>query len=153
MSLDMNEQYEKIYKYCYFKTQNATVAEDLTQEAFLRYFSQSTYINRGKQLAYLYTIARNLCIDTYKSKKTEMLDEDFAASNSINKLELQIAVKEALQILPPIEQEIILLRYVNDMTIGEICNITGLSRFAVYRRTSSALAQLKSVLKEDDFFE
>ncbi|MEM0580139.1 sigma factor [Blautia sp. HA2174] len=57
MSADIEEQYDKIYRYCYFKTQNAALAEDLTQECFLKYISQNTYVERGKELAYLYTIA------------------------------------------------------------------------------------------------
>lgn len=42
MSADIEEQYDKIYRYCYFKTQNAALAEDLTQECFLKYISQNT---------------------------------------------------------------------------------------------------------------
>lgn len=63
MSIDINEQYDKIYRYCYFKVKSRCLAEDLTQETFLRYFAQTSYVHRGKRLAYLYTIARNLCID------------------------------------------------------------------------------------------
>ncbi|WP_242860907.1 sigma factor [Defluviitalea phaphyphila] len=37
---------------------NKEVAEDLTQETFLKYFSQTSYINRGKSLTFLYTIAK-----------------------------------------------------------------------------------------------
>lgn len=44
MSADIEEQYDKIYRYCYFKTQNAALAEDLTQECFLKYISQNTYV-------------------------------------------------------------------------------------------------------------
>jgi len=66
MSLSIHDQYDKIYKYCYFKVKDKQTAEDLTQETFLRYFSQKSYINKGKPLAYLYTIAKNLCIDFYR---------------------------------------------------------------------------------------
>ena len=58
MSIDMQEQYDKIYRYCYYKVNNSALAEDLTQETFLKYFEQTAYIERGKMLAYLYTIAR-----------------------------------------------------------------------------------------------
>jgi len=65
VSLSLQEQYDKVYKYCYFKVKNAHLAEDLAQETFLRFFGQQSYISRGKPLAYLYTIAKNLCIDAY----------------------------------------------------------------------------------------
>jgi len=151
VSIDVKEQYDKIYKYCYFKTNNATLAEDLTQETFLKYFSQNTYIERGKPLAYLYTIAKNLCIDSYKRRSLEELNEDLAAKNEIEKVELRISVKQALQLLPILEQELLLLRYINELSVGEICKITNLSRFSVYRKINVALAALKSVLREEDF--
>lgn len=37
MSLELEDQYEKIYKYCYFKVKNRHLAEDLTQETFLKF--------------------------------------------------------------------------------------------------------------------
>lgn len=152
MSLDLREQYDKIYKYCYFKTSNQTIAEDITQETFLKYFSQSTYINRGKQLAYLYTIARNLCIDTYKRRPLQELEEEHPGPNQTGDIELKIAVRQALQLLEPMDQELLLLRYVNQMSVGEIALVTGCSRFVIYRKTTAALARLKSMLKEEDFF-
>ena len=57
MSNNLPILYDKIYKYCYFKVNNKDVAEDLTQDTFLKYFSQNAYIDKGKPLAYLYTIA------------------------------------------------------------------------------------------------
>lgn len=151
MSLNTAEQYDKIYRYCYFKTSNASLAEDLTQETFLRYFSQSSYTGRGKQLAYLYTIAKNLCIDAYKRRPLQELSEEYPAPDEMRDVELQVAVKQALQILSQTERELLLLRYVNELPVGEICLLTGLSRFAVYRKTTAALALLKSALKEEDF--
>lgn len=65
MSVSLQEQYDKVYKYCYFKVKSKDIAEDLTQETFLRYFRQSSYISRGQPLSYLYTIAKNQCIDYY----------------------------------------------------------------------------------------
>lgn len=153
MSIDIDEQYSKIYKYCYFKLGNASLAEDLTQETFLRYFSQSTYIDRGKGLAYLYTIAKNLCIDTYKAKSTAVLKEEHLAPEGMHNVELQIAVRQALKMLTREEQELLLLRYANEVSVGEICGIMGMSRFSVYRRITAALAQLKTVLREEDFLE
>ena len=155
MSLELKDQYDKIYKYCYFKVKNAHLAEDLTQETFLKFFSQNSYINRGKPLAYLYTIARNLCTDAYKKADTVSLDETsgdiFAMNDDFDDLETNIAVKQAVSILPQDLQEIILLRFTNDLSVLEISNITGLSRFAVHRKIKNALGKLKLILREEDF--
>lgn len=61
--MNLEEYYNNIYRYCYLHTQNRHTAEDLTQETFLKFLETSNYQDRGKPLAFLYTIARNLCID------------------------------------------------------------------------------------------
>ena len=152
MSLLLQEQYDKIYKYCYFKVKNEHLAEDLTQETLLRFFEQNSYINRGKPLAYLYTIARNLCIDTFrKSREQPLTDEEAAPDAAIDALESNMAVKGAIAALPDDLQEILLFRFSSELSIKEICGITGLSRFAVRRKINGALEKVKISLKEEDF--
>lgn len=145
MAPDIEEQYDKIYKYCYFKVHNTHLAEDLTQETFLRYFAQNSYINRGKQLAYLYTIARNLCTDYYRKRKIEELPEEIA-DNFMEEVENNLYLQMAVEKLPEEMQELILLHYVNGLTGREISEITGLSRTAIYRREKEALKRLKKML-------
>ena len=50
--MNLEEYYDDIYRYCFFRIQDRSLAEDLTQETFL------------------YTIARNLCIDYIRHTKT-----------------------------------------------------------------------------------
>lgn len=149
MSVDLKEHYDKVYRYCYYKVANAPLAEDLTQETFLKYFAQNSYIEHGKRLAYLYTIARNLCMDAFRRIQPEALREDMPDRDPFERLELGIALQQALRTLPVQEQEMLLFRYANELSVGEIASIMGISRFAVYRRTSSALSSLRALLKED----
>ena len=151
MSIDMQEQYEKIYRYCYYKVRNSVLAEDLTQETFLKYFAQNAYIERGKMLAYLYTIARNLCIDGFRKIQPDILTEDIPDTDCFEQIELKLTLWQALKTLPEQEQELLLLRYVNELSVGEISSIIGISRFVVYRRIGSAIAALKKILREEDF--
>lgn len=41
--MELEEQYDKIYRYCYFKLQHVQKAEDITQETFLRYLESKRY--------------------------------------------------------------------------------------------------------------
>lgn len=166
MSLDISGQYDKIYRYCYFKVNDRCLAEDLTQETFLRYFSQGSYVSRGKQLAYLYTIARNLCIDYYRSagraeRMGAAVQEGYYAGaaygvadkcpqNPMEHVEKTLSLQMAVDKLPPEQQELILLRYVNELSVREICKITGLSRSSEYRMEKAALRKLKKILQEGD---
>lgn len=147
----INAHYDKIYKYFFFKMNNQDLAEDLTQETFLKYFDQNTYVDHGKSLAYLYTIARNLCIDYFRKEKPTSLQEDISAEDKITKIETQTAIKNAVNTLSQEQQELILLRYANDLKINNISEITGLSRFTVRRKLKIAYDQLKQILREEDF--
>jgi RNA polymerase sigma-70 factor (ECF subfamily) len=153
MSLELEDQYDKIYKYCYFKVKNKEVAEDLTQETFLKFFNQTSYINRGKQLAYLYTIARNQCNDYFRKQQTVPYDESLAEAYEMTSIENSLTVKQAVDRLSEDLQEIILLRYSNELGIGEIASFKKISRFAVYRKLNVALKELKNILREEDYNE
>ncbi|MDW2798969.1 RNA polymerase sigma factor [Clostridium boliviensis] len=150
MSIDMQEQYDKIYRYCYYKVKNSALAEDLTQETFLKYFEQTAYIERGKMLAYLYTIARNLCIDAFRKVQPELLTQDIPDKDYFEQIELNLTIRKVLNSLPEQKRELLLLRYVNELSVVEISSILQISRFAVYRRTGSAITALKKLLREED---
>lgn len=155
--LDLNEHYEKIYTFCYFRVKNKQVAEDLTQETFLKYF-ENDYIEKGKKLAFLYTIARNLCIDYYRKNKytqnTEDIDDlkDILVSKSVD-IETVLTVKSAVETLTIEEQEIVLLRFTNELAIGEIANYLKISRFSLYRKIKTIMKKLNQELNKEDFYE
>lgn len=150
MSMDLEEQYDKIYRYCYFKLQRRDLAEDITQETFLRFLESKTYQNRGQALQYLYTIARNLCWDEYRRQPTQPLPEELADAGCEEQLVLGLALRAALQELPEEERELVLLRYVNEVPVKVIGEVLGLSRFAVYRRTSAVLQKLQQKLGKEE---
>lgn len=151
MSEFINAHYDKIYKYCYFKIKNQYVAEDLTQETFLKFFNQNTYIDNGKSLAYLYTIAKNLCIDYMRKKKSISLNDELVYKDEFEQIDIKASIKYAISTLTDQQQEIILLKYANDLKISDIAMVTGLSRFAVNRKLKTAHEQLKLILREEDF--
>ena len=151
--MDIEEQYDKIYRYCYFKIYDEQVAQDITQETFLRFCNQGLNLGSDKELSYLYTIAKNLCIDHFRKRTVESLEEiteeviDDPTEDLIGNLTLRMIISK----LPEDEQELIFLRYVNEVSITTICKITGLSRFAVYRKLSKSLKWLKEELLKEGF--
>lgn len=153
MHMDLEEQYDKIYRFCYFKIRHRELAEDITQETFLRFFESREYKEKGKNLHYLYTIARNLCIDEYRKKKVEPLEGEILDMEAEEKMITGISVKLALSALTENERELLLLRYVNEVGISEIGKIYGISRFAVYRRLARAENNLKNKLERGKLYE
>lgn len=172
--MDIEEQYDKIYRYCYFRLHDRQLTQDITQETFLRFYRQDLGLDKGKELPYLYTVARNLCIDEFRKKKfggtgetdTGITIDDVSVKDSYPGSDVMAAacdkseewidimiLRAAIAKLPPEEQELLLLRYVNEVSVASICKITGISRFAVYRRLSKSLKWLKKELIKEGFSE
>ena len=151
--MNLEEQYDRIYKYLYFHLHDGHTAEDLTQETFLRFLGSRTYRDENRQLQFLYTIARNLCNQYYRDRTIvysldEALDhplsEDFAQS-----LAEHAVLTDALQQLSQEEREMLFLRYINDVPVPVISGLYHISRFAVYRRLNKILKKIKDELERE----
>ena len=153
--MDIEEQYDKIYRYCYFRLYDKQLAQDITQETFLRFYRQGSSFDHGKELPYLYTIAKNLCIDEFRKRTVDSIEEieNKATSDPSEEWIDALVLRSIVSKLPNDEQELLFLRYANELPITSICKITGLSRFAVYRRLSKSLKWLKEELKKEGFSE
>lgn len=155
MFIDTEELYDKLYRYCYVKTKHQQIAEDITQETFLRFLESHNYRDIGKQTAYLYTIARNLCYDHFRKNAAYPLElkEELLLADETETQTTTIALEQTLQQLPEQERELLFLRYTNGLSAAQTAAILHISRFAVYRREKQALKQLKSVLDRRDFYD
>lgn len=145
--MDYEAQYDKIYRYCYFKVNNATVAEDITQETFLRFLESMQYREQGKSLNYLYTIARNLCIDEVRKQPWQELSGELAEEGPEELLIERIEIQQAIKKLEPQEQELMLLRYVNEVPLKDICELYECSRFALNRRLKQVIKNLRRYME------
>ena len=150
--MDLEERYDKLYRYCYMKTRHPQAAEDVTQETFLRFLGTRDVGDMERHIAYLYTIARNLCVDFYRARQDLSLDQvPPPAQDPEEAHTLRIALEQVLERLPEEDRELIFLRYTNQLPVGKVAEILGLSRFAVYRREKQILKRLRSQLDGRDF--
>lgn len=151
MSIDLKDQYDKIYRYCYLRVRNREIAEDLTQETFLRFLEHPQYHDKGGALQYLYTIAGNLCIDEYRKKPVESLPEEISEStDDESEWVTHIALCNAVASLSDEEREIILLRYVNEVPVSAISSLYKISRFALNRKIKKILAALRKEFEKEE---
>ena len=144
MALDIEEQYEKIYRYCFYRLHDQELAEDITQETFLRWFASDTYRNQGQLLQYLYTVARNLCADEFRRSASQPIPEDIPSEDTDPLL--SIALRTELDKLNGEDRELVLLRYINEVPVGVLCKLYGQSRFSLYRRIKHILKVLRDAL-------
>ncbi len=145
MAIDLEEQYDKIYRYCYFRLKNRERAEDVTQETFLRWFASDTYRDRNQLLHYLYTVARHLCADEYRRPVSLPLPEE-VPDREADPL-LSIALQTELDRLPPEDRELVLLRCVNGEPMAVLSKLYGQSRFALRWRLNRILKTLRDALE------
>lgn len=129
----IRKYYANVFNYCKYHSTDIHTAEDITQEVFLTFINEiHNYKHHGKLLNFLYTIARNKCID----ERRKMSNKDVSTECVIKNLEIQFTdfksgidyfiVKDAIESLPSDIKEIIILYYYLGMKqkeIAEICNI------------------------------
>ncbi|HEX8951341.1 MAG TPA: RNA polymerase sigma factor [Polyangia bacterium] len=149
---------------------DTAAAEDVTQETFLRLVKGAdAYERQAKFTTWLYTIARNLCVDAArrgKHRKAASLDapvgdEDGSASlldfvadggaavdRQAQSRELAVRLQQAIESLPDEQREIFLLREVADLQFNEIANVIGCPENTVKSRMRYALEKLREALEE-----
>ncbi len=151
--MDIELFYDKIFRYCYYRIGDKTAAEDLTQETFLRFLNSDSRMPER----YLYTIAKNLCIDEYRKTRPILTDEAGSEADEIpgpdetESMVDRMTILNAMEQMPEEEREVLILRYVNDESVSDICVLTGLSRFAVYRRCKEAANRMKELLGKENY--
>lgn len=145
--MNIEKEYDNIFRYALYHTNSKEDAEDITQEAFLKYLEHTEYHKKNCEMQILYTIVRNLCIDMSRKTKTVQLDDDIVTeSDMITNTALKIAMSK----LSSEDSEIIIMRYVNDENISVIAKVFGVSRFKMSRRIKSIVKQLEAELREED---
>lgn len=156
-----DDYYERIYNYIYHRLGEASLAEDMAGEVFLRMLEsvQTDRAWRTSLTGWLYRIAHNLVIDHYRRRgrhDESELDERIAADDrigtprvSVEQMLTQQQLSLALVYLTDEQQEVVVLKFVEDMSNGEIAEIMGKSEGAVKALQHRALTTLRRVLEGD----
>lgn len=151
---------DKIYKFIYFKVDSAD-AEDITELTFIKAWEKRKKYDPKKSSfsSWLYTIARNTVIDHYRvSKPVAELDptlsDDKRISNPKDRTEQSLNadfLREAVSELPKNYRDIILLRFIDDLSYSEIAKILDKSEGSIRIMQFRAIRQLRDILKKSGF--
>ena len=140
----IEECYADVLAYCRRHAKSREEAEEITQEAFLRFVANQPREGAPKKpTAYLITIARNLCIDAARRKGVMTFVPISEAAEPETSDDYPSEMQSMLEALDDREREAVELRYDQGLGIGDIATIMGVSRFAVNRLIKKALAQLR----------
>ena len=148
----VEEHYDDVMAYCRRHAPSYDEAPDVAQEAFLRFVRSGRSPIEGKPLAYLLTIARNLCIDASRAKRPPAVPLDVDVPDRSPGADPAAAcagseVGGLIGALDPELREVVELRFDQGFKVGEIAQVLGVSRFAVNRRLNRALAELRRGLE------
>lgn len=163
------ELYDKnindIYRFIYFKIGKKDEASDLSSLVFLKTWEhiQKNKISDNQTLrALVYKIARNVVVDYYRNRRPESLSLD-DENNRIEvvdeeyNLETEIGVKgeyEKLMVkimeLKNEYREILIMRFVNDLSLEEIADITGKKKINIRVLLHRAIKALKEMVEEKE---
>ena len=141
--------YDDVFHYCLRHVGSKEDAQDLTQEVFLRVVrAKADYEDRGKPLAYLYTVARHACADFHRARRAAWVElgedvPDPAAERAAD----EVGLADLIARLDEAEREVIALRYDQGLGVSEIAQALGTSRFAVHRTAKRALAKLERMMQ------
>jgi RNA polymerase sigma-70 factor, ECF subfamily len=137
-----------------------SLAEDLTQEAFLRALrSIRQYHPTRRFKPWLYAIAVNVARDHFKRADTRyaavLTDDEFTALADPIELDESIVddtqrVAVAIRALPVHQREVIILRYYQNLSLAEIAEALTIPIGTVKSRLSLGLRQLRLWLKDDE---
>ena len=136
-----------IYRYLLRMTGRGEVAEDLTQDVFLRVVrGADEYDARDREASWLFRIARNLLIDWQRRRSREPASREGGEPAIEPGHDLAIGIRQALAQLPVEEREAFLLRAVGGFSHEEIAALVDSTPAGARSRIFRARLKLRTVL-------
>lgn len=158
MDLFVRKYYAKILQYCQYHCPDRDAAQDLTQETFVRFFAAlASYRHNGRSLNYLYTIARNLCIDWGRKRREYLFLEDEgeqksteeAGKDEMEQFDQKLYLESALKKLPDELREAVVLHYFHELSLRETAGILQIGLPLVKYRVKRAKELLRAELEQE----
>jgi RNA polymerase sigma-70 factor (ECF subfamily) len=153
-----------IYRFVLVKVGRREEAEDITHQVFLSAWQNvGNYKHRGHPFSsWLYQIARNQVIDYYRAKKGDVsldkVDPESFATGSVASLDLTMKLEmekvgSAIARLKPEYQDVIALRFIEDISLKETAAILKKTEGSIKLMQHRAIKELRKILGDDESHE
>lgn len=148
--------FDKIFKFIYFRVNHKEIAEDLTEEVFIKAWTNIRTVKEESFGGWLYQIAKNKVIDHYRQKKAvvdiediqNILESDQNLSDDANTAVERIIMMNCLKQLTPEQQIIIKLKFLEDMENSEISELISKSEGSIRVIQHRAILKLQELIKK-----
>ncbi len=150
--------YQDIYNYIYYRVPNASLAEDLASDVFIKVLeSIDSFTFRGLPFsAWLFRIAKNLMVDYFRSHpgpvdlplEEGVLPAEGGPSDIFERELTQQRLVRALNNLTEDQQQVIILKFVDGLSNNDVAQVLGKSEGAIKSLQHRALSSLNRVLEE-----
>ena len=164
-------QHKRVYAICYRFTGDATDAEDITQDVFLKVYRNLSSFDaeKGAFQTWITTLTRNMLVDNYRRTRLDRATDSIDATLSADEdgptmadrladtrpdqeqrfagLELKAAIQQALKKLSPELREAVILRDLEDLDYKEIALVLKIPEGTVKSRISRGRAELAKLLQ------
>ena len=158
-ALSFEELYDRyatdVLRVSYYYLGDRQRAEDVTQDVFVRLITARPELLPGREKAWLLKVALNRCRDLWRGAWLRKVIlghpafELFPADDEIGKIAENAALAEAVNRLPAVFKEVILLHYYQGYGVSEIASMLDISEGTVSSRLSRARSRLQIDLKGD----
>lgn len=157
---------DKLYNYIYMIVQNREVTEDVFQDTFTRVIvtiKSKRYNETGRFQGFLFRLAHNLIVDIYRQEQTaQFINPTEAGYDIFNDKELcdqsledrvsyeQVLrdVRRLVKFLPENQQEIIRMRYYDNMSFKDIADTLQISINTALGRVRYAIINMRNMAAE-----
>lgn len=157
---------QRLFSYIFQMVRDRDLADDIFQETFIKAITtirQGRYNDMGKFSAWLYRIARNLVVDTFRSEKAEcaistddvdynLLNRKDLAEDNIEDALVDIQIEQDLHrlvsLLPDEQRTVVDMRFYRDLSFKEIAEQTGVSINTALGRMRYAIINMRRIANE-----
>ena len=149
---------DAVYRYAFYRLRTDAEAEDVTSEVFHRALvAMPRYEPRRPFLAFLYGIARHVVADRGRDARPQASYEDAIAhpsdapgpAETSERLDEARRLRAAIVRLTPLQQEVVVLRFLEDRATRDVAAITGKPESTIRGIQMRALAALRDLLSEE----
>lgn len=154
---------EHVFRYILSIIKNESLANDFFQDTFVKailFIKQNRYSHNGRFLQWIMRIAHNILMDyfrkeqleisiQYTEKSYDLLNNIRLADVSMEEMLIQLQseneIRSMITLLPKTQQEVVLMRYYQNLSFKEIADKTGVSINTALGRMRYALSNLRKL--------